>query len=99
MLIIAIGIGTGVLALGAVWFVLFPIWQWFLNYTPEMQVGVMILWSVIGVAVFAKYRIYLYDTGVLKRKTRVYKEPGLVSQYLHAKHRKVCPLLDYKRGE
>ena len=99
LLIAAISTGGVLLALGAVWFVLFPIWQWFFDYTPKMQAGVALLWFVIGVAVAARYRMYLYDTDVLQRKKKVYKEPGLVSQYLHAKHRKVCPRLKYKRSE
>lgn len=95
----ALGIGACVVAIAALFFLTFPLWQWFFDYDLDMMVGVFLLWFFVGAVVFAKYRIYLYDSGQLKRKVKVYKEPGLVSEYLHAKHRKVCPLLTYEYRE
>lgn len=90
---------AGVLALIAGSFVLvtlaFPAWQWFFNYDPDITIASFIFWLVIGVLASGFYRTWLYETGRLKRKPHVYKEPGLVSQYIEAKHRKICPLLEY----
>ena len=77
-----------------------PFSQWFLNDIPiGLSVISFLMWFGIGVAANRIYRNYLYDTGQLKRKEKVYKEPSLITAYLDAKHRKICPLLEYKYVE
>lgn len=74
-----------------------PFWQWFVNGIDMVfSVLAFLIWFGIGVTANRIYRTYLYDTGQIKRKEKPYREPSLISQYLDAQHRKVCPLLEYK---
>ncbi len=54
------------------------------------------IWLIIGASALYHYRQHLYRIGRLTRKSKEYKEPNLLSEYIHAKHRKICPLIDYK---
>jgi len=83
----------------------FPLWQFFLDF-GEFNVAALFLASGLYTAALFlipfKYRIYLYETGQLTRKIKPRRvrvperEPGLFSQFIHAQHRKVCPLLEYE---
>lgn len=99
-LMAVLGVLSVVVGIGAIIAILFPIWVWFFPHYPvDTPTVATILWLFIGGFSSYTYRQNLYETGRLKRKVKVHKEPGLMSQYLHAKHRKICPLLEYKRGE
>lgn len=91
--------GVAIFILGCLIIVMLtsPFWQWFVNGIPlEVSILAFLTWFAIGVTMNRVYRRYLYDSKQLKRKRPVYKEPSLVSQYLHAQHRKICPLLEYE---
>lgn len=87
-------IATGV-AIGALTILTYPIWQIWLWDSTVIPLS-LIFWGVIGICSSCLYRQWLYETGQIKRKIREYKEPGIVAKYMSAKHRKVCPLLNYE---
>lgn len=77
-----------------------PFWSWFFPgfyIATAFSVLSFLIWVAAGITASYMYRTYLYESGLLIRSLP--KEPGLVAQYLHAKHRKICPLLDYVRDE
>lgn len=90
----------GCLSLAAVVFglvglmiIFYPILQiWF----TDLGVAIVsfLFWAFAGFAVSYQYREYLRHSGKVLPKLVV--EHGLVHQYLDAKHRKVCPLIEYK---
>ena len=83
----------------ALWFLTIPFWQWFFPNFSDLMASIFsaTMWIAIGSVILYHYREYLHDSGQLKHKIRPYKEPGIVSQYIHAKHRKICPLLEYEQ--
>lgn len=93
-----VGAFGAALASGALWFLTIPFWQWFFPDWSDTVASIfsLMIWVAIGSVILYHYREYLYYTDQLKQKIRPYKEPGIVNQYLHAKHRKICPLLDYE---
>lgn len=98
---IFIWIGAAILAVIAGsfigWVLTIPFWQWFFPNFGDGLLSVLSLigWLAIGALASYQYRQYLYDFGELTRSAP--KEPGVVSQYVHAKHRKICPLLEYEQ--
>ena len=54
-----------------------------------------VLWIALYIACQYHYRKYLHHVGKIIRPIKPYKEPSLAVQWLDAKHRKVCPLLQY----
>jgi hypothetical protein len=102
MISMALYLGAGLLLTICGLFVLvtltIPFWQWFF---PEFGDGLASIlsflgWFAIGIFCSYQYRQYLYYSGGLTRKMPVHKEQGIVSLYIHAKHRKICPLLTYE---
>ena len=103
-LILSIVLFTGmsvILAIGGTFLLVgltIPFWQWFFPEFSDALASFLsfLMWLSIGGFFSYQYRQYLYDFGRLTRKIRVPTEPGIVSQYIHTKHRKVCPLLKYE---
>jgi len=71
----------------------FSHWFGYFEYTMVDQVIAFVMWAGIGGFVSYQYRDWLVYDGVLPERVR--KPPGLVVQWLDAKHRKVCPLIEY----
>lgn len=91
-----------VTTVGAVWvgfivlaLLTFPIWQFFTDWHWQAWGSSMFLWSVIGVCLFIAHREWRYVTGDMERPVKVYREPGLLSQWMTAQHLKVCPRMEY----
>lgn len=89
----AIGILMTTIVVFIVVMLTFPIWQFFINYEPQFQFSSGGIWLLVGGIILYNVRQWEYDT--LRLKHPEPKPPGLVSSYIHAKHRKICPLLDY----
>ncbi len=94
-----IGVLGTLLGMFAIVVLTIPFWQWLIPDFGDLVMSVVsaLMWIAIGSVILYHYREYLYESGQLKQKIRPYKEPGIVSQYIHAKHRKICPLLEYER--
>ena len=86
ILILPVGIA---LAVGAAWVLTMPLWWWFF----DIELAPVIIAGVIDVGLLSlawhEYRKDLRAEGKIP-----YKEPSLAAQWVHAKHRKICPLLD-----
>jgi len=80
---------------------LMPFWWWLVM----TEVDAVVLPALIGMidigilsGFWAKYRDHLRDIGKLPKKVykpTVYKEPSLFNKWLHAKHRQICPYLEF----
>lgn len=93
-------------ALGGIAITLFilatPIWVWFQGseglFFPIVSSA---MWIGIGAISLNGVRKWEYESGRLERKppkVKEEKDPGLLSQYIHSVHRKVCPLLEYEEN-
>ncbi len=94
-LIAVIGVATILAAVGILIAIFYPIWQ-FWHYESGVWLISMCVWGLISGFSLYWHRQWLYSSGKLVKKRKVYKEPGLTQQYMSAAHRKVCPLLDYE---
>jgi len=83
-----------IVAVGAAVILAYPVWQFFFGVDPGAVMFSTIAWLGVWFATQYHYREYLYRTGKLTHDYTV-SEPGLTRQYLAAKKRKVCPLINY----
>ena len=75
----------------------YPVWHWFASDWHETPMVLsFFVWTMAGYVALKAYRSHLYHSGqLIPPKPKPRKEPGLLAQFLTAKHRKVCPLLEY----
>ena len=99
-----------ILILWAAWFVLYPILQFFVPMDQETMeftaTGSMLLWIFIGIGAFAYARQEMPNTLVIFRvgdnestSEGEEKRPNWFFEWIKAKKRKVCPLIEWETNE
>jgi len=83
-----------IVAVGAAIILAYPIWQFFFGINDAGIILSTCAWLGVWFATQYHYRQYLLRTGKVVEDYTV-REPGLTRQYLAAKKRKVCPLIEY----
>lgn len=74
----------------AAWIVLYPILQFWISWYPEFGIFSGIVDTVLLLGFWCWYRKEFVD------EDKCSEVAGLVGQYIEAKHRKICPLLDFE---
>ena len=94
----SVGISSIGLFLGA------PLWNWLFAGFPEpiFIIGTLLDVALVGFVIYGVVQYFELPQRVMrvlpKRKPKapkVKKPPGLFRQWISAKHRKICPLLDF----
>lgn len=85
---------AAIFSLMVLYVLVLPLVQLWHSYDGGAYAAAFILWALIGWFAIYNYRDYLYYSGKLARPQP--KPPGIVAEYVHAKHHKICPLLKYE---
>lgn len=95
---------TPVLTLGALWVATLPLWWSFVG--SNALVGFAIIVAMLDIAALSLVLINMillrHDNEIMAgtreapvKKVKVPKTPSLFSQWLKAKHRQVCPIIEF----
>lgn len=98
LLVIILSITLG---LGFAGLLFTPHIAWTIGFLPGAALLVCVVWVVLGFGLheITKDMRISWNRVIYKRKPRQKKEPNIVTEYIQAKHDKICPELRFTSGK
>ena len=83
--------------LGGIVIVLMPLWWWLLA-KPVALVAVIVIGAgeIVGLTAMLREAVQERHSEEIRAGERERPTPSLFSEWISAKHRKICPLIDYE---